>query len=393
MRCLRVLLLCVGASLVAGCRTSLDPFTVAGEKPRERLAHLEPHHPHSIARKVPVPGPQTVPFPVGPGAAWTSPREPDLPRLGREGRERSYWVSGEGEIGTGIERRLDRTQTAGPWEIYPTFTSLFAFGGRMNSGEDAPDRWDNRLRVSFEKPVVNFGRYGATIDYELQNYYFSGMNSFIPGTDRPWNAVHNLELGLNAFQPVHEEWAVIVNGLLGWSAAAGAALAGGFSWSVTFGVGHRVNDDLDLGAGFIVSDRFAEEPFFFGGPQFDWRPSEHWRFQLLGAQLDGAYRPNDDWEWGLTGGFATDRFRLRDEMPQAGRIVTDSRMPIYARLRYRGSDTADVEVRVGAEFLRRIIIEDSRGRNGIQFDADPALFFAVRWIQRFEPPRLRGGLP
>ncbi len=386
-----ILLLLPFAAMLAGCQC-FSPLYV---EPDEEEQETGPdHHPHSIARPVtphtapPPPGPKSIPpRPPTLGDAWTSPQTPDYPQLGHRGRERSYFSANDSGIDTGIERRLDRTQTEGPWEIYPTTTSIFRFGSRMDTGEDSPNVWTNQFRFAFEKPVVNFARYGVTLEYELQSYFFSGENSFVPNTNDPWGLVHNLEVGANVFQPVHEKWVVIVNGLVGWSAASGASLGDGFSWSCTFGTGHRLNDELDIGLGFIFAERFEEDLFFFGGPQFDWRPSKYWRFQLIGAQLDGAYRPNKDWEWGLTGGFFTDRFRLPDEQPQEGRIVTDSRLPIYARLRYRGSRTVDFEARVGIEFFRRVIIEDRFGASGRQFDAEPAPFIGLRWIQRFSPPR------
>jgi hypothetical protein len=174
----------------------------------------------------------------------------------------------------------------------------------------------------------------------------------------------------------------VLTGTVSWSAAEGASLGDGMSWSVSGGVGHRFSDELDIGAGVAVSDRFNEEIFIIGGPQFDWHPTEEFSIALSGAQLEAAYRPNDEWEWGIVGGFSASRFRLRDQAPQQGRIVTDTRLPIYLRLRWRGSKKVDVELRAGADVLRQFDIEDSQGRNGVAYDADAAPFFGLRWIQR-----------
>ena len=99
--------------------------------------------------------------------------------------------------------------------------------------------WDNRVRFSIEKPTEVYGRYALTAQYTAQRYFFPDTNAFVAGTNDPWDLVHRVNLGANAFQPIHEKWALVASGTGTWAAAAGASLADGMSWAFTFGIGER----------------------------------------------------------------------------------------------------------------------------------------------------------
>lgn len=291
-------------------------------------------------------------------------------------------LAGAGAAAPTEDIPLSEVETEGPLEVFATLTSTYGLGGDLSDGTKGFDKFDNRLRLSLEKPASHFARYTAAVQYGSTGYSFSGANAFVPGTTEPWDRVQALSLSLKAFQPVHEHWAVVAEAGVGWSAANGAGLGDGRSWWVIGGVGHRLTDTLDVGVGAIVGERFAEELYVFGGPQFSWKPFARWRLALEGAEVDLSYQPRDGWELGLSGGFASDRFRLRDELPQDGRIVTDSRLPVWLRLRHGKGRHTDIELRVGTDLYRDVIIENRFGRAGVAWEADPAPFVSLRWIQR-----------
>lgn len=363
------------AALLSACQSSAPAAPTAPAQAR----------PTSIART------------PGAGATgWTTPAQSEAPATsGRERRARPGRGAGPqalasspsdptfSGVGTGVERRLERdVAQGGPWELFFTTTSTYVVGGRLSNGQDGVDLWTNRIRASLEKPLPYFGRFGVNATYAAHTYFFSGPNALVAGTDDPFDLVHTVQLGTNVFQPVSESWAVVASADVSASAADGADLLDAVSWSVTLGGGHRLSSKLDVGAGLFVAGRFEEDLIVFGGPQFDWRPHEQWRFALQGAQLDASFRPNEQWEWGLTGGFTSNRFRLPDDPPGLSQIVTDTRLPIYLRLRWIGDEKTDLEFRVGMDVYRDLVVEDARGENSRGVTGDPAPFIGVRWIQR-----------
>ncbi len=288
-------------------------------------------------------------------------------------------------VGSAVERRKDDwLKTAGPWQVIVTGVSTYIWGGDLETGGDGPGEWWNNVRVSIEKPLDYFGRFGFVVSYANRRYDWSGPNSLIGGTDRPFENVDTLRANVNIFQPVSRSWVVVATVTASLSAADGADLGDGFSWSVTAGGGHRFSEKFDAGLGFIVSDNFGDGLFVIGGPQFDWRPSERWQIALQGTQFDVAYKPSRAWEIGASAAFTGVRFRLPDDAPgnRPGGIVAESRLPVFLWARYRGQEAFDLELRAGVDVWRYFTIEDRNGHGEYSVELDPAPFVGMRAIFR-----------
>lgn len=380
VRALRPLLALLAAGLLAGCQI-----------------------PPPDARDVP-PGPSSIAYEPGvipppPGGGWTTPAGaearpldrgctvrilgmpleiPDhVIRLTEEGRD--------GRVGDAVERRTRvGSLYGGPPEFIVTYRTVYQWGTDLHDGAGtAPDLWSNQFRLSWEQPLPVFGRFGLYGDYTNRRYEFGGRNDFVPGTDDPWGTTHRIAIGANLFQPVHEQFAIVLAGDIRWHAEDGASLADGFTWSLTAGVGYRPSDKLDLGLGFIISDSFASDFYFIGGPQIDWRPNEKWRIALVGTELEIQYNHNSAWQFGGGGGFTGHRFRLAKDGPAPNQIASESRFPMYLQARYRGIDDLDLTWRIGADITREFTIEDQNGNTLRTFESDPSPYVSFRAILRF----------
>jgi len=372
--------------LIAGCQTS--PQAAASASPAARPTSIA----YTPAQIVP-PGTWTSPRPGTPSAREGASGLGAAPTLLRrvEGKAETLLASGVPSgllenpsnpiferVGQG-ERDL---HTAGPWKTILTASSSYVLAGNLQGGGDGPDLLTGGLKVAFQKPLDNYGEIGATLSYVHSQYDWSGTNAIFAAPGAPFESVHTLGVGVNLFQPVSESWAI--QGAAGafLSAEQGAALTDGFSWNVSFGVGHRFSPQLDAGVGVLLSETFGDGLFFIGGPQFTWKPRPDWQLSLQGTQLDLIYTPSAVWEIGIGGAFQGVRFRLRDDGPGAGGIVSDTRVPAYVRARYRGLDALDVDLRVGMDLWRYFTIENRQGVAERSFDVDGGAFIDLRAILR-----------
>ena len=326
--------------------------------------------------------------------AWTTPPVPEGgPALrrsdGRHPELPSHIVaSSQGTSGTHVGDAVERRTKVGaleggPVELVATLQSSLQFGSTLENGGDAPTLWTNRFRLSLEKPTPYFGRIGLYGEYARYDYEFSGPNGFVGGTERPFDLVHRMNVGLNVFQPVHEAWALFFAGGVTWAAEDGADLADGFGWNVTAGVGHRLSETFDVGLGVLLSQSVGENDLYFiGGPQFDWHPNEHWSIALEGTTLEISYKPNPDWELTGGGGFTGHRFRLRKDGPAAGGSFSESGFPLWVQARFLGLADLDFAVRAGVDLDRSFALINRGGSTVRILDADAAPFVSIRAIWR-----------
>lgn len=380
MRSLRLLPLLLATVLLVGCQ-----ITAPGAAPGA------------------MPGPGSIAYEPGarppPPGEWTTPVNAEAGRLESGATVRILGLtlevpasviamteaSADDRVGDALERRTRVSSLyGGPPEFIVTYRSVYQFGTNLHDADgDSPDLWTNLFRVSYEQPLPVFGRLGIYGSYTNRDYEFEGPNPFIAGTDDPWGSVHQLAVGANLFQPVHERFAVFIATDFRWHVEDGQSFSKGASWAVTLGGGYRVSEKLDLGAGIIVQDTFGDEVFILGGPQFDWRPNRTWRFVLSGTELDIQCNINRNWQLGAGGGFIGHRFRLDDEGPGANYIAAESRFPIYVQARYRGIDDLDMTLRVGTDITREFRIQDSGGNTLRTYESDPSPFVSFRAILRF----------
>jgi hypothetical protein len=287
-------------------------------------------------------------------------------------------------VGDAGERRTRvGSVQGGPLEVVATLETTWLGGGALDTGEDGPDLWTNTARVSVEKPTPLFGRLAAAVGTTRWTYAFSGRNSLVAGTDRPFGSAQRLSLSLSDFQPVHEAWALV--GAFGatWAAEDGADLADGFTWTFTGGVGHRISPSLDVGVGVILGHGFGESGLdVLAGPQFSWRPRPDWRVRLDGTTLDVAWQPSPSWELSAGGGLDGHRFRLDDRGPGAGYIVAESNFPLWMQARYRGLADLDLTLRLGLDVRREFTIEDASGSTLRTVGSDPSPYARLRLIWR-----------
>ena len=83
---------------------------------------------------------------------------------------------------------------------------------------------------------------------------------------------------------------------------------------------------------------------------------------LGGAGVELRYAPAPDWEVAAGGVYRSDRWRLVDRAPSAGRVGETSFIPMLGRLSRQLGPRARVDLYGGATFANRITLRDSDGR-------------------------------
>ena len=116
-----------------------------------------------------------------------------------------------------------------------------------------------------------------------------------------------------------------------------------FTFDLAAGVAYKLSDSFTVGFGGAVLN-LNNEPEFYVGPAFDWRPNDCFRAGLYGPNVVVAWTPSTDWELSLRGEAAGDEWNIRDAGGRSTTLNLDSyRLGLFVDRRLSG----DLWLRVG----------------------------------------------
>jgi len=132
-----------------------------------------------------------------------------------------------------------------------------------------------------------------------------------------------------------------------------------FTFDIAAGVGYRFNDSFMLGAGFVVINLNGDEQIF-PGINFDWTPTDNFRFGLFGPNIRARYTVCDGWFLSLTGTPGGGGWTINDDLDQSRSIDMSSYL-VGLNTNHRISGNFWLSAGIGYTFNIEIEIRGNRG--------------------------------
>jgi hypothetical protein len=309
---------------------------------------------------------------VSAGAALAAdpPLAPAPQRGGAPNRVGAPGRAGEGG-GLPLWMREPRWRFDGRVATTGFLPAAFDAGGRVAS-------YFHAASLAADRALWKGARLTLRASYELRRYDFGAGNPLFPTLRQPFRDIQTIGAGATLFQALSESWAVLLTTTVTSSVEVGADLDRGLALSVVGGVGHRFSDALTLGVGAIYVVRFAEQPIFFPGPQFDWRIDERWRLALDGAELTLGHRFSPRHDLALKAAFDSRRFRLDRGAPKNGHVAGDSRGLGALVYTFSPDENVELSLSVGLGLFRQMWVEEPAGDRVYDLSPDISIGAAIR---------------
>lgn len=263
------------------------------------------------------------------------------------------------------------------WELDLTPSGEAVFGGDIEGAGGNFDTWETGIDLNVSGPITPVTRLSLGVDYRYRHYDFKEPTALFPGTTDPWENVHSLGLSAGILQPFTKEWALFAMGGIEMAAADGAALSDGTSGNLIAGVGYRADENLTIGGGVMIAFRLEDDPLIIPAIQVDWKIDDFWRVRTTGPGAEVEYSFSEDLR--LVGGakWESDDFRLDDDLPTGGAVVSDSKMPLYLRGEWDPMENLTVTGHLGVHLFRELELLDVDVPglpDELDFDVDPGVF-------------------
>lgn len=232
----------------------------------------------------------------------------------------------------------------------------------------------------FTIPVAEHRWVDFGIRYERSWYHFDEVTGFGEGVAEPWGDVHNLRLSLGYRVGFNATWSYFVAGFIDSAGEDGADFGDGLTYGGLGGFGYKVNDNLELGLGILVSSRLEDDAWVIPLPRVDWRISERLRFRLGGARAGGSLEleVNDSVSLALEASYSAREFRLEDANPAAPMGVgRDRQAPVGLALTWKACPNVSVGVRGGFVVWQEYELLDSEGNRLVEKEADAAPYLGA----------------
>ncbi|MDJ0973764.1 MAG: DUF6268 family outer membrane beta-barrel protein [Planctomycetota bacterium] len=257
-----------------------------------------------------------------------------------------------------------------PWTL--TFSGST---GYILGGEDGPDAFTNAVAVSLTHRFHIASTLTMTLAYNRREYDLADDRGLFEGLGAEPGQLHTLAATVSLFQPLSMEWAVFLSAGTAASTEVGVEMFEDPSFIGIAVLGHKVNENLSLGAGVLTAVRPEEDPFFFPIPFVDWQINERWRFKTEDAGAGFTYKATDTLDLIGMVMFDTRRYRLDAKGPGTPGIFEDSRTSLVARAMWEPSDSVRMVFTGGIDILRYLEVADEDGRVLRDEDAGIGGFF------------------
>ena len=271
------------------------------------------------------------------------------------------------------------TGVPGGWRVNVTG----AHAGQPNSslGENADFRVDRSVMdMSANRRLGNRWFGGVSLGYEEDHYRFSGV-----GSDRLWDDIRYLKLGLSLRYLANEDWSIFGFPVLRYSAEEGASLSEAQETGLLAGATYRVSHTLSIGPGFGYFSGIGETDDLFPILLVKWQITETLALETgrglaasRGPGLVLKWRPEQDREFGLAIRYEKSRFRLEgDEM----RIGQDRAIPLIATATWHVVRKLTLSALASVKTSGRLDLESRDGRilQRLDYDAVPLVGLVAKY--------------
>jgi len=228
-----------------------------------------------------------------------------------------------------------------------------------------------------------------SVGYGFENYDFSGSTGF--GGANPWSDLHTLRIGTPVIWGLDDRWKIFVIPTVRFQGELGADVGESLSGGGFVGFSYKFNDRLTIGPGFGAITQLEDNPTYFPVLIIDWRISEQWSLSTgrgfgatLGPGLVLAWKPLDDWRFGIGARYERARFRLDENNAAAPNGVGEDRnQPVFLAAEYSPNPGLSVSVIGGAQMGGDLKLDDQDGNRLNESDYAAGAFVGFTFDLRF----------
>jgi hypothetical protein len=244
-------------------------------------------------------------------------------------------------------------------------TGIHQFAGDLEQGGDV--QWSSSMiSGSVTRQFVPAFAAGLALRCERQDWRFGSPGAF--GGRAPWQRLQRPGASLNLSLALSRTLVVGASPMVEWAFDSKAGTADALIYGAALSAAKAFSPRFTLGAGASVSRQFysvKSTPFVI----VNWKLTDRLRIAnavpagpLGGAGVELRYAPTPAWELAGGGVWRSDRWRLEDDGPAAGRVGETSFIPLLARLSRKLGPKARFDVHAGALTNNRVTVKDSDGR-------------------------------
>ncbi len=233
------------------------------------------------------------------------------------------------------------------------------------------------------KPFADGSAFGVGLSSAATFYSFSDAQTLLGGNE-PWGTVATH--GIQAFYstPRSHGFSYLFGVQVESSGELGADLGDTLTFGGLAGFRYHVGEGLFLGLGVAVATRLEDSTLVIPLPVVEWTIDDQWSLKTGGGGAGGGgvtleYAPSEQWNFALSAGFDSVRFRLDDEGPNPGGIGEDSSVPISLGATWNFDQQGSAFVRVIVPVWRQLRADDPDGNTIFEHDADitPSFQFGI----------------
>ncbi|HEX5399303.1 MAG TPA: DUF6268 family outer membrane beta-barrel protein [Verrucomicrobiae bacterium] len=253
----------------------------------------------------------------------------------------------------------------------PTFSIT-----RFNVGVKAPVRLNDKFQL------------GTSFRYGLDAFNF---NSLPAGTATPWRNINTLQAASILAYKVDDTWSVYGGGFVKLSADSDVALGKGATGGILGGFNYKVNDTLDLGAGFAVANQIQTRAMFVPLFTARWQFADQWRLDAgltdvattgYGAEVKWLF--SDAWNFGFGVQYHKSRFRIASPDGTGGDGAGQEKAAtIYADATWHATPKVDVDGFVGVAAGGNVAAYDNARNKTWGYNYKPAPILGLKGSVRF----------
>ena len=261
-----------------------------------------------------------------------------------------------------------------------TYGGSFRYSGEADfdesSGSISRGRAGGEFGPAFR--LSDTGTFALRFSGEYSFYEFDGRSGIVAGQpllEEPFEdaAIYTIA---PAYRYDDGEWVAIVAGQFTSAGEPGADFEDTLIYGGFAGLQYTVNDRLKIGLGVAASTDLEDGPVVIPLPLIEWGITDTLTLRggqnVQGIELARSIDERKHWEVAVFASFERRRFRLDDDGPIPGGIVTDTAVPVGLSLTYQPSPGTIFRVFGGVDVWGEVDFDDRDGDDLTERQIEPA---------------------
>ncbi len=242
------------------------------------------------------------------------------------------------------------------------------------------------VRLNDDYPLATSFRYG------MDAYNFNFINA--PASP-PWHNINTIQVASVLSYKIDDTWTAYGGGFLKMSADNDVALTKGTTGGALVGFNYKVNDTLNLGAGFGLASQLGKSTSLLPLITAKWQFADDWRLDVgltdvatMGYGAEVKWHANDAWDFGFGIQYHRSRFAIaRPSGTPAGQVGDgvgqEKAATLYADAIWHAAPQVDLDGFVGLAAGGNVAAYDNHRDKIWGYNYNPAAILGVKCSVRF----------